>query len=142
MLDYYSFKEINDLFAQGRAEQGRHMLMELQSRYIAMRDELEALKQQVQEFEDILYLSKNLVQVGDFYWLKIGSVRQGPFCPDCYQRDGALTRLECNKNLMCCPYCGSTHARPPVEHEQHTAGAVVHPNAASPRSSRVIQFAR
>lgn len=141
MLDYYSFKEINDLFAQGRAEQGRHMLMELQSRYIAMRDELEALKQQVQEFEDILYLSKNLVQVGDFYWLKIGSVRQGPFCPDCYQRDGTLTRLECNKDLLRCPYCDSTHQRPPVENEQHTA-ASLHPNGATPRSSRIIQFAR
>lgn len=141
MLDYYSFKEINDLFAQGRAEQGRHLLMELQSRYIAMRDEMEALKQQVQEFEDILYLSKNLVQTDGFYWLKIGSVRQGPFCPDCYQRDGALTRLECKKDRLCCPYCGSSHPRPAVDNDHSNADAL-HADEAPCRSSRIIQFAR
>ncbi|MEG2172708.1 MAG: hypothetical protein RRY29_05550 [Desulfovibrionaceae bacterium] len=138
MLDYYSFKEINDLFAHGHAAQGRQLLMELQSRYIAMRDEMETMKQQVQEFEDILYLSKNLVRVGDFYWLKIGSTRQGPFCPDCYQRDGALTRLECHKDLMCCPYCGSSYQRPPLKSTE-TAGK---PADTAPRSSRIIQFAR
>lgn len=141
MLDYYSFKEINDLFAQGRAEEGRHRLMELQSRYIAMRDETESLKQQIQEFEDILYLSKNLVQNGKFYWLKIGSVRQGPFCPDCYDRDGTLTRLECEKDLLRCPYCGGVHRRPAPTRDGDEDGTDTE-NSSAPRSSRIIQFAR
>lgn len=140
MLDYYSFKEINDLFAQGRAEQGRHRLMELQSRYIAMRDEMESLRQQVQEFEDILYLSKNLICIDDFYWLKVGSVRQGPFCPDCYQRDGALTRLECLKDHLRCPYCGSVHKRPAIA--DNNADQMSNQQGDAARSSRVIQFAR
>lgn len=140
MLDYYSFKEINDLFAQGRAEQGRHRLMEMQSRYIAMRDEVETLRQQVQEFEDILYLSKNLICIGDFYWLKVGSVRQGPFCPNCYQRDGALTRLECHKEHLLCPYCGSVHQRPAIV--KHTTTNLPTQHGETARSSRIIQFAR
>lgn len=140
MLDYYSFKEINDLFAQGRAEQGRHRLMELQSRYIAMRDELESLRKQVQEFEDILYLSKNLVLVDGFYWLKVGSVRQGPFCPDCYQRDGALTRLEGQKHHLRCSYCGSMYQCPSIADHSIEHAPAQHGEAA--RSSRVIQFAR
>lgn len=140
MLDYYSFKEINDLFAQGRAEQGRHRLMELQSRYIAMRDEMESLRQQVQEFEDILYLSKNLICIDGFYWLRIGSVRQGPFCPDCYQRDGALTRLEYHKEQLRCPYCGSVHQRPAIANHSTDTLPTQHGEAA--RSSRIIQFAR
>ena len=61
MLDYYRFKEIHDLFMKGKTEEARHVLMEMQSRYVSLCDENTMLKMQVQEFEDILYLSRNLV---------------------------------------------------------------------------------
>lgn len=60
MLDYRRFKEINDLFASGQPEKARRLLMEMQSRCIALRDEMSMLKVRLQTFEDILYLSQNL----------------------------------------------------------------------------------
>ena len=40
MLDYRLFKEINDLFAAGRHDKARRLLMEVQSRGIALHDEI------------------------------------------------------------------------------------------------------
>lgn len=112
MLDYRRFKEINDLFAAGQPEKARHLLMELQSRCIALRDEMERLRGQIRTLEDILYLSKNLSRENGFYWLQTPGVRQGPFCPQCYDTVGALIRLEKTDHALCCPYCGQRHALP------------------------------
>ena len=90
MLDYRRFKEINDLFASGQPEKARRLLMEMQSRCIALRDEMSMLKVRLQTFEDILYLSQNLYEEYGFYWLRTAGIKQGPFCPHCYESEGAL----------------------------------------------------
>jgi hypothetical protein len=88
--------------------------MELQARYIALYDEVCVLKKQVQDFEDILFLSQNLVADGEQYWLRTGSVRHGPFCKPCYEYTGKLIRLESHKSVWRCPYCGLLHNRSPA----------------------------
>lgn len=146
MLDYERFKLINDLFMQGRGEEARSQLMELQSYCIALRDEMSTLKTQVQEFEDIIFLSKSLHFDRQFYWIKIASVKQGPFCPQCYERDGTLMRLESRRNMLLCPYCGAEHLRAAVcaledghrEENARNDGTL----SAQPRQARVIPFAR
>ena len=114
MLDYWKFKEINTLLVQGHFEEARHMLMGLQARYIALYDEVSVLKKQVQEFEDILFLSHNLRTEGGQYWLRTGSIKHGPFCKPCYDYTGKLIRLESHKSVCRCPYCGLLHSREPV----------------------------
>jgi len=91
---------------QGHFEAARRMLLALQARYIALYDEVSVLKKQVQEFEDILFLSQNLVMEGEQYWLRAGGVRHGPFCKSCYEYTGKLMRLESHKSVWRCPYCG------------------------------------
>lgn len=114
MLDYYRFKEIHDLFMKGKTEEARHVLMEMQSRYVSLCDENTMLKMQVQEFEDILYLSRNLVFDGFCYWLITGNIKQGPFCQSCYNRDGVLVRLAAaHDGKWQCATCGATHEREP-----------------------------
>ena len=113
MLDYLKFKKINALLVQGHFEEARRMLVELQARYIALSDEVSVLKKQVQEFEDILFLSHNLRMEGGQYWLQTGSVKHGPFCKPCYDYTGKLIRLESHKNVWRCPYCGLLHSRAP-----------------------------
>ncbi len=107
MLNYHRFKEISELFSSGKTDEARRMLMELQSRYLAMHDQVDALKSQVREFEDILYLSKNLEYDGSSFWLKTGKVKQGPFCPECYERDGSLMRMENMHGDLYCNVCGA-----------------------------------
>lgn len=112
MLDYYRFKEINELFAEGRYQEGRRRLMELQAQCIALRDEMDTLKTQVREFEDIIYLSQSLYFDRRFYWISIANLKQGPFCPECYDRDGTLIRLQHEQQTLYCTFCGTRYERP------------------------------
>ena len=109
MLDYRRFKEINDLFASGQPEKARRLLMEMQSRCIALRDEMSMLKIRLQTLEDILYLSQNLYEENGFYWLRTAGVKQGPFCPHCYESEGGLIRLEKQRKGLSCSYCNADY---------------------------------
>jgi len=111
MLEYCTFKELHALFVQGDFEEARRILMELQARYIALSDEVSDLKRQVQEFEDILFLSQNLFVEGEQYWLRMGGIKHGPFCKPCYEYTGKLIRLEDHKNVWRCPYCGLLYSK-------------------------------
>lgn len=132
MLDYYHFKEINDLFLKGRHEEARHLLTEMQARYIAVCDENNLLKMQISEMEDILYLAKNLTFDGTCYWLNTGTIRQGPFCQRCYNRDGALLRLDTQNGEWICPICKTPHVSPFLS-RPHTP--VARP---APRTAKII----
>lgn len=112
MLDYYRFKEVHDLFLKGKTEEARQNMAELQARYVALCDENSMLRTQIEGYEDILYLSRNLIFDGAFYWLITGSIKQGPFCPVCYNRDGLLLRLTDDGVTRQCLSCGSRYDRP------------------------------
>jgi len=109
MLDYYRYKDVLELFGKGKLDEGKCALMELQAKHIALADENSILKTQVQEYEDILYISKNLVFDGSCYWLITGSIKQGPFCEKCYSGAGILIRLIDGRSGMRCPMCGMVH---------------------------------
>ena len=117
MLEYAAFKAIHALFKLGRFEEARRILMELQARYIALCDENDVLKKQVREFEDILFLSQNLIPDGEQYWLRSGGVRHGPFCKSCYEYTGKLLRLERHGKVWRCPYCGLLNSRTPNQRQ-------------------------
>lgn len=141
MLDYSRFKDINELFMRGRHTEARHLLMEMQSRYIAVCDENSSLRMQVHEYEDILYLSRNLVFDGACYWLVTGDIKQGPFCRHCYNRSGALIRLdevEAGDGGWRCVCCGATHehgyAPAPVTALAGQRPAKIIPFSSSPRT--------
>ena len=111
MLEYFRFKEIHDLYVGGQLEEARHQLSELQARYVNLCDENTVLRTQIQGYEDILYLSRSLVFDGIFFWLITGSIKQGPFCPVCYNRDGLLLRLSDDGSSRHCLTCGSRFKR-------------------------------
>ena len=133
MLEYYRYKDVSELYAQGRAEEALRLLQELQARYIAMCDENATLRVRIQEFENVLYLSNNLIFDGYCYWLLTGSIKQGPFCQACYDREGALIRLERAEDEWNCPVCNASCERMPVHHAL--------PRRA-PRTAKILPFAR
>ena len=106
MLEFYRFREVHELFSKGLLDDARIALAELQQRFITLCDENNLLKQQVKEFEDVLYLSRNLVFDGAVYWLITGKIKQGPFCQDCYNREGLLIRLTDGLSFWQCSQCG------------------------------------
>lgn len=111
MLEYFRFKEIHELYLKGDIEEARHQMSELQARYVNLCDENATLRAQIQGYEDILHLARSLVFDGIFYWLITGSVKQGPFCPVCYNRDGLLLRLTDDGVCRHCLTCGSRFSR-------------------------------
>ena len=148
MLDYYRFKTVCDLFMQGKTEEARLELAELQRRYVALCDENTTFKMQVQEYEDVLYLARNLVLDGQFYWLITGNVRQGPFCSHCYNRDGLLMRLSGEPGLRYCAMCRESFTDLPMQEEKAAVvaqdfsdgGSFVPALEQSPRKAKVIPF--
>lgn len=110
MMDYCRFRDINDFFANGQPQKARRLLMEMQSKCIALRDEITMLKIRLRTAEDALYLTKNLVFDAKMYWLKSPGGRIGPFCPACYGSEGALIRLEKYKRELICPYCHESYS--------------------------------
>lgn len=105
MIDYCRFRDINRLFANGQPQKARRLLMEMQSRCIALRDEISLLRLRLQTAEDALFLSENLFADAGLYWLKGQNERQGPFCPSCYESEGALIHLDKFNCELVCPYC-------------------------------------
>ncbi len=114
MLEYYRFRVVHDLYMNGQEEDARQQLAELQRCYVSLCDEVTTFKMQVQEYEDILYLARNLAFDGQFYWLATGSVKQGPFCPTCYNRDGLLMRLSGEAHERVCTSCRQIYTNPTV----------------------------
>ena len=123
MLDYYRYKEVLELFDSNKIKEAKSALMELQARHIALADENTILKTQLQEYEDILYISKNLVFDGSCYWLITGSIKQGPFCEKCYSAAGILIRLIDGRTGMRCPMCGVSRPHDNFEQEEVLAQA-------------------
>jgi hypothetical protein len=134
MLDYYLFKQVFDLFTEGKVDRAREVLRELQEKYIEVNDENTVLRSQVQEFEDILYLAKNMEFDGFSYWLKTGTIKQGPFCRNCFDREGLLIRLTEFGDHWRCTSCDAEYEREQARPEagkakpagKAEAGKVIH----------------
>ena len=148
MLEYYRFKSVHDLFIKGKVKEAYEELTELQRRYVALCDENTSFKMQLQEYEDILYLARNLAFDGEFYWLETGNIRQGPFCPNCYNRDGLLMRLSGERHDRYCTSCRELYRQPDaiavaVPQERGRMDPMyVQPSLEQRRKAKVIPFAR
>ena len=150
MLDYYRFKAVSDLFMQGKTEEARLELAELQRRYVALCDENTTFKMQVQEYEDVLYLARNLILDGQFYWLITGNIKQGPFCHHCYNRDGLLMRLSGDPGERYCTACRESFISAPQQLDKAVVvsqdfagnGSFVPALEHSQRNAKVIPFGR
>lgn len=111
MSNYLRFREIHSLYSRGMLEEAHCLLAQLQTSQLDLCEENALLRLQIQSYEDIFQLSRNLVFDGLFFWLLTGSIKQGPFCPDCYNRDGMLLRLTDDGKARHCQICGSHFKR-------------------------------
>lgn len=114
MLEYYRFKQVADLFLAGKHDEAKLQLAELQRLYVKLCDENLTRRTQLQEYEDILYLERNLYSDGRYYWLVTGGIKQGPFCPSCYNKDGLLVRLAGEPHERYCTYCQQNFSSEPL----------------------------
>ncbi len=133
MQDYERFQKIHDFLQQGKMDLALRLLMQVQADTIALQDRVDILDARIQEFEDILFLSKALYFDNEFYWLRNDGQAQGPFCPHCYQGDGTLFRLRLQENALYCGCCSSVYA-----FDAEAVGQSSH--LSKPRSATLIPF--
>ena len=105
LIEFYRFREVDELFSSGLVDEAKQLLSELQNEYIMLCDENNLLKHQVKEFEHVLDLSKNFVCDGALCWLISEEIKQGPFCKDCFIEDSLLVRLLETDKAWQCPSC-------------------------------------
>ncbi len=101
MLDYRLFKKINDLFASGQHDKARHLLMEVQSRCIALRDEVSMLKIRLKTLEDTAFLAENLhLKDGVFFALLVLQGPDGRVRVDCRPSDAIALAMRAEAPIM------------------------------------------
>jgi hypothetical protein len=53
-----------------------------------------AKDQRIRELQQVADVTKRLKYEAPFYWLADGDRREGPFCQQCWDKDGKLIRLQ------------------------------------------------
>ena len=112
MMKAASFKKAYQLFLQGRHDEGREMLEDLQAEYVELCDEVKFLKGQLVEVAEIVDLAGSMEYDGQKYWYVEDLQRRGPYCQLCYDRDGLLIRLQEKERNWKCLSCNNIFARP------------------------------
>ena len=89
-------KEIADLIQKVGNQELYKKILDLQGEIINLTGENHTLKQENQELNLSLKVSKDVVFDGELYWLQ-GSgegTKEGPYCQCCYDSDRKLIRLQ------------------------------------------------
>jgi hypothetical protein len=106
------FKKVFDLFCAGKTEQARELLTSLQDEFLAVHEENEILKKQLGEVARVLDLAETVQFDGQKYWIVEDGEKKGPFCQVCYDREGALVRLQQRDRHWECVGCGGLYMEP------------------------------
>lgn len=63
----------------------------------------------IRELEEALKVKEALRYEAPYYWLMVDGNRDGPFCQNCYDKDGKLVRLQTYDNgYFECKACGNS----------------------------------
>ncbi|MDR0828186.1 MAG: hypothetical protein LBN33_10005, partial [Desulfovibrio sp.] len=94
------------------------------------------------------YIARNLVIDQGFYWLITGAVRQGPFCPSCYNQAGMLIRLSGDPKELFCANCRNIY--PSTLREKSDRSSLAAPDCSlsltrpeetmGPRRAKILHF--
>jgi hypothetical protein len=99
------FKRALTLCKDGRHQEAEAILKSLQDEFLAVCEENEALKNQLNEVAAVLDLAEKIQFDGQKYWLIEGEEKKGPYCQVCYDRDGLLINLQAHENHWECHSC-------------------------------------
>lgn len=116
MLKVSLFKRAYDLFAEGRSEEAKEILEELQAEYVDICGDVKFLRNQLAEVAEVVDMADSLDFDGQKYWLMDDLNKKGPYCQLCYDRDGLLIRLQEKDANWLCLACGNLYAKAGRDH--------------------------
>ena len=112
-----SVKDLWDLVKTGATVEAKRVIMDLQDRDLAQREEILALRGEVSELRAQLQTRDKLAFESRCYWIGAGVGRDGPFCQRCFDVEDRLVRLQDGKNIRGgqpywgCKACEATYSR-------------------------------
>ena len=112
LINATGFRQALDLAREGRFDEAQALLAGLQDEYLALFEENESLRRQLQDVSDVLDLASSMQFDGQKYWLRDGGRPDGPFCQVCYDREGQLIRLQEQERHWHCQVCGNSYIKP------------------------------
>jgi hypothetical protein len=115
LLQATGFKRALTLCIEGKHQEAEAILRSLQDEFLAVCEENEALKTQLNEVASILDLAEKVQFDGQKYWLMEDGEKKGPFCQVCYDRDGLLVNLQQHESHWECHSCKGLYMIPTKE---------------------------
>ena len=97
-----TYKDIVELLKKGATVEAQEQIMKLREAVLELQEENVALKQKLREAEDALKLKDELQFDGAVYWRTQAGSRVGPFCPQCFDVEGKLVRLQSSGDVWIC----------------------------------------
>ena len=89
-----SLQEIVDLIKKGADLEAQEKIMELCDACVSFREESLALRERVKELEQKLSQKDKVIFETGTYWVEGQEIRDGPYCPACYDSNDKLIRLQ------------------------------------------------
>lgn len=124
-----NYKDIVDLLKKGATIEAQEKIMELREGALELQEENIRLRERIKELEEKLNRKENVIWEPPSYWIKDGDKKDGPYCQQCYDKDGDLIRLKDHRNgYWTCPTCkngfqDSSYRDPSPDGDSHGWGA-------------------
>ena len=87
-------KDIVELVRQGASGEAEKRIVALRVSATAAHLEIKKLKEHIRALERELHLRDILSFDGQFYWTGAGEIKDGPYCPTCYDTEHLMMRLQ------------------------------------------------
>ncbi|XPV77499.1 MAG: hypothetical protein ACNI27_06205 [Desulfovibrio sp.] len=111
LMQLEQFKQVMTLMSNGKEDLAHELMRSLQQNYIALLEENEALRMQLEEVADILDLSDCINFDGQKYWIEEENEKTGPYCQLCYDKDAQLIRLQERPRHWFCACCNNLYIK-------------------------------
>ena len=88
------YNDIVGLIKKGATFEAQEKIMELRAAALDLEEENVELKKRVKELEESLEIKENITWEAPYYFIEKDGEKDGPFCQNCYDKDGKLIRLQ------------------------------------------------
>ncbi len=97
-----TYKDIVELLKKGATVEAQERIMELREAVLELQEENAGLKQKLREAEDALKVQGEIQFDGAVYWRSENGNKTGPFCPQCFDAERKLVRLQDYEDAWYC----------------------------------------
>ena len=89
-----NYKNIVELLKKGSTIEAQEKIIELREGALSLQEENIKLREKIRKLESELNKKKEVVWEPPYYWLVDDQSKDGPFCQNCYDKNGNLIRLQ------------------------------------------------